>query len=96
MSAKLSWVYSIHPDICTTVALLSQITENNLTSTTFDPGNSIAEHLKNTPNLVIHFPKMDHDNLYVVVDPMPPKAWNLDEDRFQTGFIIILLDHTNQ
>lgn len=94
MRAKLSWVCSTRPDICVAVALLSQVTEKTFSPEIFELGNMVIRRLKKTPNLGLHFPKLNLGTLFLLA--YSDASINSKPDtQCQLGFILFPMDDTN-
>ena len=94
LRAKLAWLTHTRPDICCAVALSAQLTEpkfNEDTRLHIKSLNAIVTHLHSNEPVLLKFPKLDMNTIWIQVYSDASFATNKDLSS-QIGYIIFLAD----
>lgn len=91
LPAKLMWTVHTRPDIACAAAMSSQVTTDKFSHESVYLLNLVVRHLKRTAEMTPKFPKLDQDNLHLVVYTDSSFA-NTPDYKSQLGFIICVAD----
>ena len=95
LRAQLAWVVHTRPDIAFAVSFAAQFTETMHNTTCNQVLKSILRHLQASVDRELKYPKLDMDSLRILVY-VDASHNNLENNRSQLGFVIILADKTDR